>query len=35
MWELITGYPVSQITRVAAALSLAGHCADGLPAVRR
>jgi SAM-dependent methyltransferase len=29
MWEMITGYRVSQITRVAAALSLAEHCADG------
>ena len=29
MWEMITGYRVSQIVRVAAALSLAEHCADG------
>jgi len=29
MWDMITGYRVSQIVRVAAELSLAEHCADG------
>ncbi|MGH3169307.1 MAG: methyltransferase family protein, partial [Trebonia sp.] len=29
MWDLITGYRNSQVARVAAALSLAEHCADG------
>ena len=29
MWDMITGYRVSQIVRVAAALSLAEHCARG------
>jgi hypothetical protein len=29
MWDMITGYRLSQIARVAAALSLAEHCADG------
>lgn len=29
MWEMITGYRISQLVRVAAALSLAEHCADG------
>jgi Dimerisation domain len=29
MWEMITGYRIGQIVRVAVALSLAQHCADG------
>ncbi len=29
MWDMITGYRLSQIARVAAALSLAEHCARG------
>ena len=29
MWDMITGYRLSQIARVAAALSLAEHCAGG------
>jgi SAM-dependent methyltransferase len=29
LWEMITGYRISQIVRVAAALSLAEHCATG------
>lgn len=29
MWDMITGYRLSQIARVAAALSLAEHCAAG------
>lgn len=29
MWNMITGYRLSQIARVAAVLSLAEHCADG------
>jgi hypothetical protein len=29
MWDMITGYRLSQIVRVAAALSLAEHCAAG------
>lgn len=29
MWEMITGYRVSQVVRVAAALSLAEHCEKG------
>jgi O-methyltransferase domain/Dimerisation domain len=29
MWDMITGYRVSQMVRVAAALSLAEHCARG------